>query len=170
MTRMDLLEPARQQFDGLAKHLGAELIRYAFETSRNLEDARDIVQRALLKAWAAFREGSRPQNPRAWLYRIVHNEAANHARGGRVRREAAALRIPGGRTESPDHRLSAELGEILEAIRALPSPFRDSVVLHFMQNLSIAETAEVLDVPLGTAKSQIARGLEQLRSRLGEGR
>jgi len=168
MILMDLIEPARREFDDLAKHLGAELMRYAYETSRNLEDAKDIVQRALLKAWVVFREGARPQNARAWLYRIVHNEAANHARGGRVRREAGALRRSEARAETPDHRLAAELGEVLEAIRELPASFRDAVILHFMQNLSIAETAEVLDVPLGTAKSQIARGLEHLRTRLGE--
>jgi RNA polymerase sigma-70 factor (ECF subfamily) len=168
MKVMDLVEPVRQQFDQLAHRLGTELMRYAFERCRNLDDAKDIVQRSLLKAWAVFREGARPQNPRAWLYRIVHNEAANHARDGRVRREAGAAGRLAGPAARPDRGLTADLAEVLEAVRTLPAAFKDSVVLHFMQGLTISETAQVLDVPLGTAKSQIARGLDLLRQRLGE--
>jgi len=151
----------RAEFDVLARRYQDELVRYAHERTGRMEDAADIVQGSLLKAWQVFCEGARPDNPRAWLYRIVHNEASNFRRGESRRKNLALPAVP------PDTLLSAEARETAEAVRALPSPFGEAIVLHYLQGLSIAETAEALGVPLGTAKSQIGRGLELLRERIG---
>lgn len=160
-------ERVQMRFEDLARRFGAELMRYTYEKTGSLADAADIVQRVYLKGWGAWRSGARPENPRAWLYRIAHNEVANHLRrrrtGLRILRVAARSSGP----DEPDARLSAELRETAEAVRALPAPYADAVLLHYLQGLSIGETAQVLGVPAGTAKSQIARGLNLLRSRLG---
>jgi RNA polymerase sigma-70 factor (ECF subfamily) len=152
---------AQEEFEELARHWGAELLHYAHGLSGNLADARDLVQAAFLKAWDGFREGHRPAHPRAWLYRIVHNAAIDLRRRKRPR-----LLSPGA---SEVGLLPAEAREIVDAVRSLPAPYGDAVLLHYLQDLSIAETAEVLRVPEGTAKSQIARGLDLLRSRLSRG-
>jgi RNA polymerase sigma-70 factor (ECF subfamily) len=152
----------RTDLDQLARQYGPELVRYAHERTGSLDDAADIVQAAFLKAWTSFRQGTRPEHPRAWLYRIVHNEASNYRRGSGRQKRAA---LPPG--ASPDGLLTSEARETVDAVRALPPPFGDAIILHYLQGLSISETADVLGVPEGTAKSQIARGLELLRERIG---
>jgi RNA polymerase sigma-70 factor (ECF subfamily) len=150
------------EFEELAQAFGPELVRYAYEKTGSLDDAADMVQSALLKAWTVYSQGARPDHPRAWLYRIVHNESFNFRRQSRRRGPATSEIV------EPDSLLSAELRETAEAVRELPSPFNDAIALHYLQGLSISEMAEVLDIPEGTAKSQIARGLELLRKKLGE--
>ena len=155
----------REAFDALARRHAPELVRYAHNRAGNLDDARDIVQGALLKAWGAWQEGSRPDQPRAWLYRIVHNELVNHTRSQNVRSRRFAPTAT-----NPDELLGIETRETIEAVRKLPPPFGEVIALHYLQGLSIVETARVLGVPEGTAKSQLARGLDQLREKLGQQR
>ncbi len=169
MALMEQCEEARQEFDGLARRLGAELVQYAYERTWSLEGAQDVVQRALLKAWVVFRDGARPFNPRAWLYRIVHNEAANDVRSDAVRRRLGVKVATPVSSNEPDGLLGAQVRETLDAVRGLPDESRDIIVLHYMQGLSISETAEIMGIPAGTAKSQIARGLDLLRARLQGG-
>jgi RNA polymerase sigma-70 factor (ECF subfamily) len=62
--------------------------------------------------------------------------------------------------------VTEEFRRTLDAVQALPPPYSESIALHYLQGLSIEETAAVLEIPSGTAKSQIARGLTLLRSKL----
>ena len=74
--------------DEIAVHRG-ELLVYAYRLSGDQDQAEDIVHTAFVKALQSARSGVEAQNPRAWLYRIVHNEALTSRR--RSRREIAAL-------------------------------------------------------------------------------
>jgi|tagenome__1003787_1003787.scaffolds.fasta_scaffold20533815_2 RNA polymerase sigma-70 factor (ECF subfamily) len=79
--------------DAYAAH-GSELIRYAERRLRGRDDAEDIVHEAFLRLAEEAREGRQPDQPRAWLYRVVHNIIVSRARRSAVeRRHAAADRI-----------------------------------------------------------------------------
>jgi RNA polymerase sigma-70 factor (ECF subfamily) len=152
----------RQRFEEIVRRFGPELVRYAYERLGSMEDARDVAQAAMMKAWKAFSEGAEPDSPRAWLYRITYNATIDQSRSRSRRRRAEGIPSP----SEPDAMLDTERDETVQAVRSLRSPFGEAITLHFLQGLSIAETAEVLRIPKGTAKSQIARGLELLRSKL----
>jgi RNA polymerase sigma-70 factor (ECF subfamily) len=63
-----------------------------------------------------------------------------------------------------------DLIRIERAVRSLPDPFREAVILKYLQHLTYEEVADVLDCPVGTAKANVARGLERVRRAILEER
>ena len=134
------------------------------------EDADDVVQEAFVKAFRnlpKFRTGE-PFAP--WLLSIVANETKNLLRS-RHRRHALALRLSALEPDfatTPDAPFDeAAAGEqrawLLAAVNALPDRERQALVCRYFLDLSEAETAQVLQWPLGSVKSRTSRGLERLR-------
>jgi RNA polymerase sigma-70 factor (ECF subfamily) len=148
--------------------------RAAYVVTGSAADAEEVAQDALVKSLASLRR-LRPGSPfRPWLLRIVANEAKNRLRSGR-RREAAGLRaanafVPGGAAPSPEAELdrALERDELLRAVAALPAGERQVVACRYLAQLTEEETAALLDVPAGTVKSRLSRGLARLREQLGD--
>lgn len=136
------------------------------------DEAEDVVQEAFVKAYrhlASFRNDA-PFRP--WLLRIVANETHNLTRS-RNRRSELTVRLgaqapitapddPEGSAVASDRR-----GRLLEAVRKLPDREREAVVCRYFLQLSEAETAQVLDCPVGSVKSRTHRGLARLREEVG---
>ncbi len=135
----------------------------ALRLTRRAADAEDLVQDTYLK----FEAGT---NLKAWLFTILHNTFRNIRRhDGRnpvdVDSEAVERAVgdaPG--TQSPEQILTrATLDADLQgALDALPDAFRQAVWLRDVEELSYAEMAKVLDVPIGTVMSRISRGRRAL--------
>ncbi len=136
------------------------------------EESDDVVQEAFVKAFrhlSRFRVGE-PFGP--WLLRIVANETRNLTRSRR-RRAALALRLPSAESDGAaasgpvDEVLAAELrAELVAAVNALPDRERRVLVCRYFLDLSEAETAQVLEWPLGSVKSRTWRALNRLRGQL----
>ena len=142
-----------------------ELLAYAFRLSGDRDEAEDIVHTALVKALEALRRGDVVEHPRAWLYRIVHNEAETARRRDRRARAALTRFVP----VAPDSEDRAALyARIEREIAQLPDPYRAALRLRYLQHLKNDEAADVLGVPVGTLKAQVSRGLRILTERLGE--
>jgi RNA polymerase sigma-70 factor (ECF subfamily) len=170
----DLVDRARngdvQAFEELVRAHQEVCFRTAWICSGGADDAEDAAQEGFMKAYSAlprFRAGA-PFRP--WLLTIVANEARNRRRSA-SRREALALRAPAatvgpGETESsPEAATLANesRAELLDALRRLPDADREVISYRYLLELSEAETAAVLGVPIGTAKSRLFRALTRLR-------
>ena len=135
-------------------------------------DADDVVQEAFVKAYrslSSFREGA---DFRPWLLRIVVNESRNLHRG-QSRRSDRELRVvrAGARLVTGSDPAEMAVGHerreaLLGAIRTLPEELREAVTCRYLLELSEAETAAALDIPHGTVKSRLRRGLARLREEL----
>jgi RNA polymerase sigma-70 factor (ECF subfamily) len=147
--------------------------RLAYVLCGSSEDADDAVQDAMVKGYRAigrFRSGA----PfRAWLLRIVANEARNRRRAA-GRRNRQELRLATDRTSeeaapSPEAAVLAteRRRRTLNAVAALPDRHRDVVACRYLLGLSEAETAAVLGLARGTVKSRGSRALARLRTDLG---
>jgi RNA polymerase sigma factor (sigma-70 family) len=169
-----LVERAR---DGDAAAFGALVTRYAGLATRVAHlvapgaDVEDTIQEAFVKAWRAlpgFRVGA-PFRP--WLCRIVANEAKNRARSAR-RRDALALRSSAAsvRDEPPSPEAIAlereEAEALVGAMNTLRPDDREVIAYRWLLELSEAEMAEALDVPVGTVKSRLSRAMTKLRTQL----
>src|SRR5262245_55835596 len=142
----------------------------ALRLTRRPADAEDLVQDTYLKAFRSAHQFEPGTNLKAWLFTILHNTFRNMRRhDGRspvdVDSEAveqAADDMPG--TQSPEQILTrASLDTDLQnALDALPEAFRQAVWLRDVEELSYAEMAKVLDVPIGTVMSRISRGRRAL--------
>jgi RNA polymerase sigma-70 factor, ECF subfamily len=142
--------------------------RTAFLFTRSAAEAEDAAQEGFVKAWSAlsrFRSGA-PFRP--WLLRIVANEARNRRRSAGRRAElalrAAAAQPPGDAAPSPEGAaLERERREeLLGRVNRLDERDREVIAYRYFLELSEQETAEVLDVRLGTVKSRTARALARL--------
>jgi RNA polymerase sigma-70 factor (ECF subfamily) len=170
----ELIERARHgdvsAFEALVRAHQEICFRTAWIASGGADDAEDATQEAFMKAFAALPR-FRPDAPfRPWLLTIVANEARNRRRSA-SRREALALRAPqviaanSASEPSPEATILAteRRQELLNGLKRLPDPDREVVAFRYLLELSEAETAAALGVPVGTAKSRLSRALARLR-------
>jgi RNA polymerase sigma-70 factor (ECF subfamily) len=150
----------------------------ALRLTRRPQDAEDLVQDTYLKAFRASHQFERGTNLKAWLFTILHNTFRNMRRNvGRspieVDSEAVdrAVDDPTGE-HTPEQLLTRATldADLQAALDALPEAFRQAVWLRDVEELSYAEIAQVLDVPIGTVMSRISRGRRALYEGLQERR
>jgi RNA polymerase sigma factor (sigma-70 family) len=151
----------------------------AYWLTGNRADAEDVVQDAVLRAFRAiqrFAGGS----ARAWLLSIVRNTAFSWLRKNRrstviTVEDLEAVEIAFARPGDPDAD-TPELALIAQtnaeclraAIAALPTPFRETLVLREIQGLNYREIAEATEVPIGTVMSRLARARGRVIAVIGE--
>jgi RNA polymerase sigma factor (sigma-70 family) len=158
-----------------------EAYRLAHWLTGNRTDAEDVVQDASLRAFRAIREFA-GGNARAWLLSIVRNTAYSWLRKNRptavltvedIEAVELANAKPGDpNSETPEAALIAktDAGQLRAAIAALPTPFRETLVLRDIEGLDYREIAEATDVPIGTVMSRLARARRRLIATLKEDR
>lgn len=135
---------------------------------RHSDGADDLVQETLLRALAHIGSYQPGTNMRAWLFTIMRNAYLSRAR--RSTREIAA----GGDCAAaepvcqPVHDLRIGCAELLEAVRRLPMPYREALILVFLMEESYDEAARICGCPVGTIKSRISRARAMLLAELGE--
>lgn len=132
--------------------------------------AQDLVQATFVAAMARGASWDRQRPLWPWLAAILHNEALMQLRRTRRRREVAidaAGEVPTEHDDPPTLAASQEvLGAVVGAIDALPLPYRQVLRLRLVHGLRPVEIARSLEVPVGTVRAQLHRGLEQLRGAL----
>lgn len=135
---------------------------------RNPHDAEDIVQEAYLRAfkfWGGYEGG----DARAWLLKIVRNASYSFLEKNRPAELAEEfderLHIADADVPTIEATLvqSAENKMLRAALEALPVNFRETVILRELEGLSYKEIAAVMEVPIGTVMSSLARGRLMLR-------
>jgi RNA polymerase sigma-70 factor (ECF subfamily) len=168
----------RQRFEAVAlPHLDA-VYTAALRLAGNPDDAKDLLQETIFRAYRFFYQFSPDSNCRAWLLTILYNNFRNHLRRCSLHPVAALTdEVPEptetglmfDRNSSNPEEIIAQrwMGRHLEtAINALPLEFREPMLLVDVQELSYTEVAKVLDIPLGTVKSRVSRARALLRASL----
>jgi RNA polymerase sigma-70 factor, ECF subfamily len=147
--------------------------RVAYRLLGHEQDALDVVQEAMLKAFSALKDFDGRSGFRTWLLRIVTNAAYDWGRRRKRRREVhvgddeanshepASDDDPAKRLRQRDLRLVLE-----QALNRLSPKIRTTFVLHAELDLSYKEIAEIQDVPIGTVMSRIHAAREKLQADL----
>jgi RNA polymerase sigma-70 factor (ECF subfamily) len=143
---------------------------FARYLTRDAATAEDIVQEAFLRAFRSFADW-RGDNPKAWLLAIVRNCHVDTYRGrGDILRgaegieaidDAQACTAPADELEDRVARQS-DAAMLRHAIENLPEPFRETLVLRELEELSYKEIAAITAVPIGTVMSRLARARSML--------
>ena len=139
----------------------------AYRMTGNAHDAEDLVQETFLRAHRAFDRYLPGSNARAWLHTILHRVRTDAFRRTKRRPETVELLGEGPAEPPPQDALASGREDLERALRALPEAFREAVVLRDVQDLSYAEIAAALAIPVGTVMSRIHRGRALLREALG---
>ncbi|CAA9374334.1 MAG: Sigma-70, region 4 type 2 [uncultured Nocardioides sp.] len=157
---------SRSRDDDFASYLAAReqaLLRTAYALTGNVHDAQDLLQTALAKLYLAWDSVRDREALDGYVRRIMVNENTSLWRRAWKRREHVSDDLP----EQPvtDHRDDGTSAQLWEFVQTLPRRQRAVVVLRYYEQLSEAETADVLGVSIGTVKSQTSRALAALRER-----
>jgi RNA polymerase sigma-70 factor, ECF subfamily len=161
-------------------HAGLEhidgLFGYALVLTRNRVDAEDLVQETYVRAIRAMGRLRPGSNVKGWLFTILRNVWLNELRQRRkapesldIETDERTLHAADENTMSPhDAYVSGiERGEVRKAIEQLPAEAREVILLREYEELSYEEIAGVLDCPVGTVMSRLARARMKLKKLLG---
>lgn len=150
------------------------LLRVARSLAGNSQDAEDLVQETLIKAFQGLHNFDGTY-PRAWLFTILRNNSHNAWRKKKTNHVAdwnlTLESRPAFNAESPrsaeDEVLSGFIEpSLLEAVNALSAEFRSTLILVDVEGFSYAECAEILGVPIGTIMSRRSRAVAKVRKSL----
>lgn len=142
---------------------GAARLAYLLTGDRAL--AEDLVQEAFVRMFGRFRDLRQPEAFGAYLRKTVVNLSRAHLRRRGVERSYLEKE---SRTASAHAELAGH-DEMWDALKTLRPRQRAAIVLRYYEDLSEAQTADVLGCAVGTVKSLVSRGLDQLRAGLSEG-
>ena len=126
--------------------------------------ADDLVQDCLERAWSRFHLWRRGSNLRAWLFTILHNQHANLVR--QQKRRPTLVPLSPGETEravAPAQEHAVEINQLAVALDQLPDEQRAVLLLVGLEEMTYAEAAKILEIPIGTVMSRLSRGRERLR-------
>jgi RNA polymerase sigma-70 factor, ECF subfamily len=169
-------------FDTLANRYASDIYGLVYRLTQDAEEASDLTQETFLSALKAIKKFRGEADLKTWLFRIAINESRNRFRWWKRRRRdvTISLDVTIGESDTPlsetfsskglnpeEKALRGEREKILrEALNDLPDIFREAVVLCDIEGLSYEEIAQTLEVNIGTIKSRIARGRDELRKKL----
>ena len=171
----------RVRFEEEALELSDQVFRVARHLASSREDAEELVQETYLRAFRSWEQYTPGTNLRAWLLRILTN--LNIDRGRRQQRAPQVTSLD----EKGDYYLYNKLEEqegkpldeervveklsqdnIVDALSHVPHDFRDVLVLVDIGDFSYADTAQILDIPIGTVMSRLHRARRILKGELAE--
>jgi RNA polymerase sigma-70 factor (sigma-E family) len=157
-----------QEFEDFVRARSAALLRTAYALAGDYGHAEDMLQTTLLRTarhWPAARDA-----PEAYARQVLVNLCRDRWRWLRRRPPETALADetgPVGALDGPAEQVSQHMS-IIAALARLPASQRRVIVLRFLEDQSVADTASLLGITQGTVKSHAARGLRSLRLALGD--
>jgi len=143
------------------------LLRTAYLLTGDQHQAEDLLQTSLAKLYLAWDRVQDRESVDAYVRRIMVNECNSLWRRAWRRRELSTDQVPDGAGETPAYDDGAG-SALWAAVQTLPRKARAVLVLRYYEELSEAETAEVLGIAVGTVKSQTSRALATLRERVAD--
>ena len=160
-------------------HMDA-LYNFAIRLANDPNDAEDLVQDTIVKAYRFFSSYERGTNAKAWLFRILKNSYINNYRKQskqpfQVDYDEISTYYESVRSERSDTTDMEEImyrelldDEVTRALNKLPEDFRTVVLLCDIEGFTYEEIANMLDVPIGTIRSRLHRGRNLLRTSLSQ--
>lgn len=156
----------RSAFDDLIRRWAQPLLRYVARVTGNNDAADELVQDIWLKVLQGIGRLQDPTKFRAWLFGIAHRRVMDRLReryAAPTTDDAQLDEIPG---EAMDLDLALDVRELERGLQRLPPVEREVLSLFYLDELPMADVAQVLAVPIGTVKSRLFRARNLLRHQL----
>ncbi len=171
-----------EAFETLVARYSGDIFSLMYRMTENADEASDLTQDTFLRALRSIGSFRGDAKLKTWLFRIAINESRNRFRWWKRRKQQFTISldslvgstdvlvsetIPDPGTSPEDDVLGRERESALRtALIDLPEAFREAVILCDIEGLTYEETATAINVGLGTVKSRISRGREELRRKL----
>jgi RNA polymerase sigma-70 factor (ECF subfamily) len=173
-------------FDRFVEHFRAKIFQYSWLMCGHREDAEDVAQDTLLKAFESFHQLREPERVRPWIFRIARNACLMKRRKSvfapsrelplddflpAMEREDGQVKLQiADWSGLPDRQmLQSEMRDVLdEAIGALPEGYKSVILMRDVEDLSTQEAAQVLDLTEDVVKTRLHRARLAVRQKLDE--
>jgi RNA polymerase sigma-70 factor (ECF subfamily) len=147
----------------LAERYWDRLYRWLYQLTRDAHAAEDLTQETFLKAFAHLKRFRAGTNFAAWLFRIAHNNFANHYRARGRQREALSEELADRGVGPVEEVLSREaLQQLAQAVNRVPVEFRAALLLRAEEGLSFRQIADVLNLTEETARWRVFKARQKL--------
>jgi RNA polymerase sigma-70 factor, ECF subfamily len=165
--------------DEMLPHLDA-IYNFALRLTTDPNDAEDLVQDTIVKAFRFFNSYEKGTNAKAWLFRILKNSYINNYRKkskqphqvdyDEISTFYETVRSEQSNTTDMEDIMYGQLldDDVTRALERIPEDFRTVVLLCDVEGFTYEEIANMLDVPIGTIRSRLHRGRNLLRAQLVE--
>ena len=170
-------------FEQLVKERSGEIYGLLYRLTENSEEARDLTQETFLRAFQSIGHFRGDADLKTWIYRIAINQARNRWRWWRRRRRDSTVSIDStdvdgrptlvttlranGSSDPEQATLAHERERALRtALGSVRRIYREAVVLRDIEDFSYEDIAATLEISIGTVKSRLARGRQELRRKL----
>jgi RNA polymerase sigma-70 factor, ECF subfamily len=169
-------------FEELVSERSSEIYGLLFRLTENSEEARDLTQETFLRAFQSVGRFRGEADLRTWIYRIAINQARNRWRWWRRRHRDSTVSLDAAQgqshqtliatlaesSENPEQQTLAHERELVlrSALQKLGRAYRETVILRDIEGFTYEEIAATLGINVGTVKSRLARGRQELRRKL----
>lgn len=155
----------KESLSDLLKAVQEPIYRYILKMVGERAFAEDILQEVFLLIYRKLRWLDSPELFRPWAYRIATREAFKRLKRERrwteqIRDETVLNAIPAASSEMDE---SINIDEVTQMLDRVSPASRAVIILHYLNDMPLAEVADVLDINIGTVKSRLAYGLASLR-------
>jgi RNA polymerase sigma-70 factor (ECF subfamily) len=160
----------RDAFEELVDQHGASVMALLRRLCGSGHDAEDVFQDVALRAWRNLNSRPRLRNPRGWLMTIAYHAYLDHrTRNPTVRALTEDDSVPSARREYDPVAIAEHRERCLvlhRAVAGLSPGLHEVIVLHYTGGLSLRQIASAMGLSVGTVKSRLSAGLEQLRRQI----
>ena len=148
-----------QEYERLAEKYLDSIYRVAVNSCKHHADAEDVVQNTFVKLWERTESFADEEHARKWLIRVAVNECNSLWRSGWKRRTAYLEEM----TAEPVYQ-TAEKSGMYYVVRELPPKYRQIVYLHYYEEYSIREIAEIMHLSETAVKTRLLRARQKIKS------
>jgi RNA polymerase sigma-70 factor (ECF subfamily) len=152
-----------ESFDSFYRATAQSLVRYAYAMCGDLGTAQDFTQEAYIRAWQRWNQVSQYEHPEAWLRLVINRLVTDRWRWLGVRRRTPVHMRQTAVLPPP----SDDSVVVVAALRRLPVPMRQVLVMHYLMDLPVSRIADELGIAINTVKSRLSRGRTGLAQVLG---
>lgn len=165
------MDNSKEQFSLIYDQYIEKIYRFVYLKVDSQETAEDITSKVFLKGWEAYQKNQTGiDNIGAFLYKIARNNVIDHYRGKDRTRTVSTDSVPqiaDNRTNLHEKAvLSSDIESVKSAISNLKKDYQDVIIWHYLDDMPVAQIAEILDKPVGAVRVMIHRGLNALKDEL----
>jgi len=155
-----------EQFSRIYDEYVEKIYRFVYLKVNSQETAEDITSRVFLKGWETHKDNGGIAKPRAFLYQVARNMVIDHYRAKDKAQSVSLDAIPHIQDRTNIYEkaaLNADIEAVKTALNQVKQEYQDIIIWHYLDDMPVAEIAEIIGKPAGTVRVMLHRGLKSLK-------